>query len=356
MEVQFDPNRDVLIPIQNGSTNRLTQLWEAIVKDLSKFPSNPKKGPLIFEDLQEARTWQAKGKGEAYRTSRGMLVSRGPNGEIALHFKNRFLLESDGKMKIPYPAAGITWDGRYFPLIDLTVSTKNCKTGNLAEFNKEVEIEDNNARYILKKSGDSPYLSGGSLWRVGYTGSSGQEKLSLLHRRAVCDFYWVLGEIAEGQVTLPQQIGYARQMIWAVQALESMGILHRDIRPENFLLFPDGTVKLTDWYSAVDELEAVELHTGEVTGAKQYLPEGAFNEGKFRSDFRWTRGVELYSLGKTLLAMQEASQTPTPANRWFKEIGKKIRDETLRLRRAIEELDQLLLFYNSPPKVSSVKE
>ncbi|PZG05036.1 serine/threonine-protein kinase, partial [Nonomuraea aridisoli] len=77
----------------------------------------------------------------------------------------------------------------------------------------------------------------------------------------------------------------------ALHAAHSAGIIHRDIKPGNLLVTPDGVIKVTD-FGIARALEAAPVtQTGTVLGTAQYVsPEQA-------QGFALTPATDLYSLG-----------------------------------------------------------
>lgn len=81
------------------------------------------------------------------------------------------------------------------------------------------------------------------------------------------------------------------QAALALGAAHEAGVVHRDVKPANILVTPDGTVKLTDFGIARAVDGSGHTQTGEVLGTPHYLsPEQALGE-------RATGASDLYALG-----------------------------------------------------------
>jgi serine/threonine-protein kinase len=81
------------------------------------------------------------------------------------------------------------------------------------------------------------------------------------------------------------------QAALALGAAHEAGVVHRDVKPANILVTPDGTVKLTDFGIARAVDGSGHTQTGEVLGTPHYLsPEQALGEAA-------TGASDLYALG-----------------------------------------------------------
>ena len=105
----------------------------------------------------------------------------------------------------------------------------------------------------------------------------GQPLVSILHEEGKLPVDWtlhVVGQSADG-----------------LSAAHRAGVVHRDIKPGNLMVRPDGVVKLTDFGIAQARDAAPLTRTGMVVGTAQYLsPEQA-------QGFEVTAASDVYSLG-----------------------------------------------------------
>jgi len=113
----------------------------------------------------------------------------------------------------------------------------------------------------------------------------------------------------QGALSLRRSVVIARQVAAALAAAHDLGIVHRDIKPDNILLTGSGdteTAKVLDFgiakmkESALGDSGAVATRTGMVVGTPQYIsPEQAMGRRGSEIDGR----ADLYSLGVVLYEM-----------------------------------------------------
>jgi len=125
------------------------------------------------------------------------------------------------------------------------------------------------------------------------------------------EFHYFVMEFVEGRSVyddLKEKGKYAEQdavriIIQVARALEhahAVGLMHRDVKPKNIMLTPDGTAKLADMglARAVTDREAAEAEAGKAFGTPYYIsPEQV--RGDTDVDFR----ADVYALGATLYHM-----------------------------------------------------
>ncbi len=113
------------------------------------------------------------------------------------------------------------------------------------------------------------------------------------------------------------------QMCSVLQVAHAQGFIHRDIKPQNIMITPDGQAKLTD-FGIVRVMEAAGLtNSGIVLGTADYLaPEQARGEKLSPASDLYSLGVVLYEMlagrppfigsSAVQVAMQHANKIPPP--------------------------------------------
>ncbi len=119
------------------------------------------------------------------------------------------------------------------------------------------------------------------------------------------DEQWMVMELVEGTnlseivrshgALPPDRIApILAQVADALTAAHAAGIVHRDVKPSNILVSPDGNVKLSDFGIARAQADAALTQTGLITGSPAYLaPEVATGSSA-------TSASDLWSLGATV--------------------------------------------------------
>ncbi|HVD49225.1 MAG TPA: Stk1 family PASTA domain-containing Ser/Thr kinase [Gaiellaceae bacterium] len=128
--------------------------------------------------------------------------------------------------------------------------------------------------------------------------------------------------VSRGPAPIKVSIDYARQILAALAAAHRRGIVHRDIKPHNVLVNPEGRLKVTDFGIARSGASQM-TEVGSIIGTAQYLsPEQARGAPVDQTSDLYSVGVVLYEMltgqvpftGDTPLeiAMKHLSEVPKP--------------------------------------------
>src|SRR5271170_2602912 len=97
-----------------------------------------------------------------------------------------------------------------------------------------------------------------------------------------------------------EALDIAIQIADALSHAHLRGLIHRDVKPKNIILMPDGVAKLTDLglARALDDIHAAESEVGKAYGTPYYIsPE------QIRGELSIDHRADIYSLGATMYHM-----------------------------------------------------
>jgi len=126
-----------------------------------------------------------------------------------------------------------------------------------------------------------------------------------------------------GPLPVEQAVPIAEAVAHGLSAAHRMGLVHRDVKPQNIIVGPGGQVKITDFGIAKSALSTAMTETGVTFGTADYIsPEQARGQPATpRSDI-YSLGVTLYEMlagrlpftgdGSIAVAMQHVADEPPP--------------------------------------------
>jgi serine/threonine-protein kinase len=146
--------------------------------------------------------------------------------------------------------------------------------------------------------------------------------------------------VSRGPTPVRVAIDYARQILSALEFAHRAGIVHRDIKPHNVVVAPDGRLKVTDFGIARSGSSQM-TEAGSIIGTAQYLsPEQAQGKPVHPSSDLYSVGVVLYEMltgtvpftGETALeiAMKHLNTVPEPPSAKRPEISHELDSIVLR--------------------------
>ena len=127
----------------------------------------------------------------------------------------------------------------------------------------------------------------------------------------------------EGSLSTDKTLDIVAQTASALQAAHAAGLVHRDIKPGNLLITPDGRVKITDFGIARIADQVPLTATGQVMGTVQYLsPEQASGHPASPSTDIYSLGIVAYEClagkrpftgeSQVAIAMAQINEQPPP--------------------------------------------
>ncbi len=155
------------------------------------------------------------------------------------------------------------------------------------------ERDQHEARFLqeARAAGGIAHPSIITIYDVGREGDMAFMAMELLEGRELKDL------IREGAIRPSQAVAIAARVAEGLAHAHERGVIHRDIKPGNIMVLPDGRVKITDFGIARLREPAVKTKTGLLLGSPKYMsPEQVSGHGfDHRTDI-FSLGVVLYEM------------------------------------------------------------
>ncbi|HWQ15159.1 MAG TPA: protein kinase, partial [Roseiflexaceae bacterium] len=129
--------------------------------------------------------------------------------------------------------------------------------------------------------------------------------------------------IRTGPLPIEEAVAIAAAVAEGLEAAHRLGMVHRDVKPQNIIVGPDGHVKITDFGIAKSALSTAMTETGVTFGTADYIsPEQAQGQPATPRSDVYALGVTLFEMltgrlpftgdSSIAVAMQHVSAEPPP--------------------------------------------
>ncbi|MEU9027237.1 protein kinase [Streptomyces sp. NPDC048383] len=118
--------------------------------------------------------------------------------------------------------------------------------------------------------------------------------------------------LAAGPMPVPDVLRLGLDVLAALRAAHAEGVLHRDVKPANVLLRPDGSAVLTDFGIAALHGSTALTSTGVLIGSPEYIaPERVRGEEGLAASDLWSLGMLLYVAAEGAHPLRRATSLAT---------------------------------------------
>jgi len=190
------------------------------------------------------------------------------------------------------------WDAR----LNRPVAVKTLKS--------DLARDQDHRERFLREARAAAALSHPNVTQIYFIGEEGGQPFFAMECLEGKSLEAVLRE--EGKLAPDRAIALVRQAAAGLKAAAARGIIHRDVKPSNLVLTPDGVLKVTDFGLAKLTLSDTGLTmSGVILGSPNYMAPEQASGGS--SDIR----SDIYSLGATLYEMVTGHppfEGPTPVS------------------------------------------